>query len=103
MVELLGVISVVLLSGINLAHLLFTVGITMEQIKTGWGFGTNWDLLALMPWLLESAGVAVMILALVFLLLSRKKRLLRNWRIGCGVLLGVFFLQTALTNLFFWM
>ncbi len=98
--EVFGCICLLMLVPANLVHLFFTALISLEQIKTGWGYGTNWDLAALFPWMLESLGTPVVILGLVFLCLSWKKPALKALRVWCGILTGLFFLQGLITNLF---
>lgn len=52
-----GWILTALLAGTNAVHLLWTVWLTVEQVRTGWGYGTSMELAVLMPWLLIAAVV----------------------------------------------
>ena len=69
-----GIVTLVLLSGVNLAHLLWTVHFALEQMQTGWGGGTNADLGVLLPWIVEILCLPAMITAVVYLILAAFKK-----------------------------
>lgn len=86
----------------NLAHLLWTVWLTVEQIRTGWGAGTGMDILVLVPWLVELLGAPLFLIGVVFFILSVRHRPKRSLLIANAVLLSALLLQYGLTNLFVW-
>lgn len=95
-----GIVSLVLAVWGNLGHLLFTVWVSAEQLKTGWGYGTDMEMAVLMPWLVEVLCIPAFIIGATFLVLSLKKpvsRVLRRWCVG---LYAVLLLQIVLTNFF---
>ena len=88
------------LSAVNLLHLIWTVWLTVEQIQTGWGYGTNMEMLALLPWAVEFLCAPVLIAAVVYGVLSiffphEKRMMVMNAVLFCCAVL-----QFGLTNLF---
>ncbi len=99
-VTLLGAFSAVAAGMGNLLHCLFTIWLTVEQLETGWGYGTDIEMAALLPWMLELLCVPGCIAAVVFFLLCGKKKVPKRIRAANGVLYGLLVLQTGLVNLF---
>ena len=73
-----GIVSLVLAVWGNLGHLLFTVWVSAEQLKTGWGYGTDMEMAVLMPWLVEVLCIPAFIIGAAFLV-----QLLKNRYPGC--------------------
>lgn len=97
-----GVITIALLSVVNILHLLWTVWLTYEQINMGWGKGTDIGMAALWPWLVELLCLPVLIVAIVFLCISVVRRPLKRILITNVVLLLAAVTQYVVTNLFIW-
>lgn len=95
-----GVITIVLLSLVNLSHGLWTYWLVAEQLQTGWGYGTNMDLAVLMPWLAELLCAPAMIAAVVYLIMSCFLRHKKGILIANIVLFACAAAQYILTNLF---
>ena len=97
-----GVLLVIALAGVNLLHLLWTVWLVWEQIETGWGYGTNLEMLALLPWMTELLCAPVLLAGLVYLVLSVRRSPGKRLVVANAVLLGCAFAQIGITNLFLW-
>ncbi len=97
-----GIITLVLMIQVNLAHLIWTADFTMEQLKTGWGGGTGADLGVLYPWLVEIICLPAMITGLVYLILAAFKK---PGKVLLFFNLGLFIAavgQYVFTNVFIW-
>ena len=97
-----GATVLALLAGVNVLHLLWTVWLTAEQIQTGWGYGTDIEMLALLPWLTELVCIPALIVGLVYLILSFFFRHRKGLTAVNAVLFAAALVQYALTNLFLW-
>ena len=95
-----GTLLSIALAFANLVHSLFTYWICVEQIQTGWGYGTNWEMGILLPWMVEFLSIPLIIAAIVYFVLSIWKKS-EKW---VFILATVFFVlevcQIALLNLF---
>ena len=65
-----GILLLPALSLVNLSHLLWTFWLTVEQIKTGWGYGTNISTLGLVPMVIQRLSIPVLLAALLFFVLA---------------------------------
>lgn len=97
-----GIVMLSLLSLVNLSHILWTYWLTVEQIKTGWGFGTSIELAVLYPWLTELFCAPVLLAAAVYLILSCFKEQRKSILIANCILFAAAIAQYLLTNLFIW-
>lgn len=71
-----------------------------EQIKTGWGYGTNIEMGALILWLLQGISLVPIALAAVFIVLAIVNKD-HHWKIVLsGAFLAGTVLSIALSNLF---
>ena len=95
-----GAIICQLLAIANLVHAFFTWGICAEQIKTGWGYGTNWEMGALLPWFVELLSVPIILAGIVFLAMNLWKKSEKAIFILCVIFLACEVLQIILMNLF---
>ena len=95
-----GAIVCQLLAIANFVHALFTWGICAEQIKTGWGYGTNWEMGALLPWFVELLSVPLILAGIVFLTMNLWKRSEKVIFVLCAIFLACEVLQIILMNLF---
>lgn len=100
--NIFSIIMIVLLILINLAHLLWTFWLVIEQIKTGFGFGTNMELGVLYPWITEILCSPVLIGGIVYLIICVFKRPNKPLLITNVCLFSAAVLQYAITNLFIW-
>lgn len=62
-----GIVCIVFLSIISLFHLFWTITLSIEQIKTGWGNGTSLELGVLYPLLIEFISIPFLITEIIFL------------------------------------
>ncbi len=95
-----GIIVTIMLSLANLCHLLWTFWLTFEQFQTGWGFGTNIELLVLLPWITEIILSPLLLLSLIYLVCFLVKREISAAYISTLSLAAALLLQFGLTNLF---
>ena len=54
----------------NIFFLLWTIILINEQIKTGWGYGTNLEMLVLAPIMVFICSIPAIVMELIFLPLS---------------------------------
>lgn len=97
-----GIIVIYLLSIGNLLHLFWTIWLTIEQIKTGWLYGTNLELGVLFPWLVELLCSPLLIAGIVYFVLHMLKPSNKNICIANIALFSLLVLQFFITNLFIW-
>ena len=99
-INIFGTVVSMLLAFSNFVHAFFTWGICAEQIKTGWGFGTNWEMGVLWPWLVEILSVPIIFAGITFLIINIWKKSEKTVFVLCTVLLILQVLQIILLNLF---
>ncbi len=95
-----GWLTAPLLGLANLIQLFWTVWLTEEQIRTGWGYPTNLELAVLYPWITQLLLLPVVIGAGILLLYAAIKR---NRGVILWVDLGLWLLlllQYGVTDLF---
>lgn len=97
-----GVILIVMLALVNLGHVLWTWWLISEQLQTGWGYGTNMEMLVLMPWMTELVCVPAMIAGVVYLVLSFFLRHKKGILAANIILFACAAVQIGVTNLFIW-
>ena len=95
-----GIVYTIMLSLANLCHLIWTGWLTLEQCQTGWGFGTNIELLSLLLWLTEIILSPLLLLSLIYLVVVLIKREISKAYFSTLALTVALFLQFGLTNLF---
>lgn len=107
--EVMGIIGIVVLGIANLVNVPWTLWLVTEQLETGWGYGTNIEMMALMVWMVEFVSIPAAIFAIVYFVLYRidrrsEKPLKTKNKIVIAnvVLLVCFVLQIGITNLFIW-
>lgn len=100
--DVFGIVTVFLLAAGNVLHLLWTVHLTLEQVETGWGYGTEMELGVLWPWLTELLCAPALIFGIVYLVLAAFKPTQKSLRIGAWCCFLALVLQYAVTNLFIW-
>ena len=97
-----GIIMIVVLSMANLVNVPTTIHLVLEQIKMGWGYGTNMDIAVLWPWMLEILCAPVVIAGAVYFVVSILKKNSGAILIANVVLYVFLVLQYIITNLFIW-
>lgn len=98
--NIFGIFTGVLLFLANSLHILWTYWLTVEQIETGWGYSTNLEMMALLPWMLELLSIPLIIAEVVYLVMSYFKRHHMAVFISNIALFGLLIMQYVLTNLF---
>lgn len=96
----LGMIPLIILTISNIIHLPLTFSIVFEQIQTGFGYGTNFELGVLYYWIVEIILIIPLIVALIFLILMYVKKIPNQEIINRIYLFLLIFLQIGLSNLF---
>lgn len=101
-VTIYGVVTIYLLFIANLLNIIWTIWLTIEQIKTGWGYGTNLEIGVLWPWTTELLCIPLIIVGIVYFIIhffncSYKKIFIVN-----VVLFSILLFQYFITNLFIW-
>ena len=100
---LMVVFGLIVLIGLilaNLASLLFTVDLTIEQVGSSWGDGTRIEMLALIPWMIELACVPLVGAGAAYLILHGWFTSRRGLLIANAALYALLLMQFVLTNLF---
>lgn len=95
-----AVSMVAALAPANLVHLGWTVWLTLEQIETGWGWGTGIEMLALALWMAELACLPVLLLGVIYFVASFFRQQKKGLLIANIGLFACLVLQIAVTNLF---
>lgn len=98
-----AIVTVVVLSVVNLLHLLWTVWLTAEQIETGWGGGTGIEMMAILLWMTEFLCLPGLLFGLVYWVLSCFRRQKRSLLIANAILFLCALTQIGMTNLFLYM
>ena len=98
--NVIGIISTILLGIANVCNLFFTICLLIEQIETGWGFSTNYEMLVLVPWMIEIVCFPVIVLAIVYFILNIFKKSKHGLFVANVVLFSLLLCQYLLTNLF---
>lgn len=96
----LGFIPLLILIISNVIHLPLTISIIFEQINTGFGYGTDYELGVLYYWIIEFILILPIILSLIFILIMFKEKNLKKEILNRLILLLILILQIALSNLF---
>ena len=100
-IKIFTIVMMLVLILCNLLHFgLFTFWIIIEQIETGYGYGTNIEMGALYIWLFELLLIPVFIVTLLyflygFLMKVNKKKMLLNFLLFVLILFQIF-----ITNFF---
>lgn len=98
-----GIVMIVALAWINLLHLPWSIWLVLEQINTGWGGGTDIEMLALAPWTVELLSIPFLLAEIVFLLLfAFRSHSVTGIRTANVCLFAGALLQFGITNLFMW-
>lgn len=100
LMEFFAVLLLIFLIPVNLAHLPFTVWLVTEQIETGWGYGTNIEMMVLLPWMIQALSVLVLLGALIYEIIAWKKQYRAGLRRAALLLAAVALLQFILTDVF---
>lgn len=95
-----GIIVTALSVVANAVHLPWLIWLSVEQIQTGWGFGTWMELAVLWPWMIEFILSPILIAGIAFLIFAIFRRPKKGVLISSAVLTGLLFLQFFLLNLF---
>jgi len=86
----------------NVLNLIWTIWLTVEQVKTGWGFGTNMELGVLWPWLTQVICVPVLVASIIyFVMCAFQDHTPRTKWINAG-LFALVLVQYGIVNLFIW-
>ncbi len=97
-----GFITALLLSVANLLQILWFVWLTVEQVKTGFGFGTNMDIMAIMPMFTAVVSIPFGVNAAVYLVMCLRKKSEKWVTILNAVLFAALIAQIGLIQLFIW-
>ena len=107
--EVMGVIGIVVLVIANLINLPWSFWLVTEQLETGWGYGTNVEMMALLIWMVEFVSIPAVIFAITYFILYNidkrsQKPLETKSKVFTAnvVLLSFLVLQIGITNLFIW-
>ena len=69
-----GIIVTALSVVANTVHLPWLIWLSIEQIQTGWGFGTWMELAVLWPWMIEFILSPILIAGIAFLIFAIFRR-----------------------------
>lgn len=96
----ISIFLLTLLGGANLSHLLFTIWLTIEQVDTGWGYGTNLEMAVLLPWAIEALSIPLLLGTLVYEIAAWRRQYRNGLHTAVSLLAGSALLQFILTNVF---
>ena len=86
----------------NICQVFWTVLLTSEQIKTGWGYGTNLEIAVIVPILTSMLCVPVLLAGLIYFILHAFRRSGKGICIANIALYAALLLQSVLIYLFMW-
>ncbi len=95
-----GFITALLLSVANLLQILWFVWLAVEQFKTGFGFGTNMEIMAIMPMFTAVASIPFGVNAVVYLVMCLRKKSEKWVTVLNAVLFAALIAQIGLIQLF---
>ena len=98
--SILGAIVLVAMVAANVMQIPWTLNMILEQIATGWGYGTNMELAMLYPWMAEILSFPAAVLTVFVLCFPAIRPTERPIRVAAVILLALAAVQTVLTNLF---
>ena len=93
-------VMLVAFSQANLLMLIWTIWLTAEQIRTGWGWGTGIEMLAIALWMAELLCLPVLLAGLVYAVMCFYRKQSRGLLIANIALFVCLVAQIAVTNLF---
>lgn len=95
-----GIITCIILSIVNVVNSVWTIAFSIEQTQTVWGYGTNFELATLIPWMVQVLCLPGILVGIVYLLFAYFRKYHRTMRIINLSLLLLCILQYILINLF---
>lgn len=95
-----GIIVTVFSAMANLLHLPWFIHILAEQVKTGWGGGTNIELAVLYPWMIEFLSIPILLGGIALFIASFFRRPKLGLLISSTALTLLLTVQFVLLNLF---
>lgn len=96
-----SIVSLIVAGLINLVHFPLFVIASAEQIQTGWGYGTNFEMGVLYWWIAEFLMIIPLLVTAALFVVSLVKRDYRTKILFNAVLFVLFVLQVVVTNIFF--
>lgn len=97
-----GALTAIIGAAGNIINLPWTLSLVAEELKTGFGYGTNIEMAALVIWMIEILSVPIIALESVYFITSalkhESKRFMKLNIVFCALLI----LQMVITNLFIW-
>ena len=100
--QVFGLVMLIALILSNLANLLFTVALTIEQIGSPWGSGTNMEMLVLMPFMIELLCLPILAAGIVYFVLHAFRSSHKGILIANISTYALLISQYVLTHLFIW-
>ena len=100
--HIFGIALIYLLSVTNSFNIPWTYWLVKEQCITGWGNGTNMDILVLVPWIVQIACIPVAVAALAYFILSYVLRSDKKVIVTNIILFAALCVQSLFINLFIW-
>ena len=99
-VNIYGILTAIASSISNLLQIFWLVWLAAEQVKTGFGHGTDMDILALIPMIMNIIAIPSIIASMIFLTIHIFKKSSKNIFIINLVLWVVLLIQIGLIQLF---
>ena len=96
----LGAVSCILGSIALLINFLVFLILFHEQLKTGWGYSTNYEMLTLLFWMVEFCTLPLLLAEFAYVVYELFKKNCRSMLIANAVILGANVLFILFTNLF---
>lgn len=95
-----GIITCIILSIVNLVNLVWTIAFGIEQVQTVWGYGTNYELATLIPWMIQFLCLPGIFLGIVYVWFAYSRKYHRTMKMINLLLVCTALLQYVLINLF---
>lgn len=101
-IEAFGLVTCILLGIADFLQIFWLIWLTIEQFKTGFGYGTNMEILALVPMLMNALALPVAVLGVIYCAVGARGRARRAVYFTAISLLSTLLLQVGLIQLFIW-
>lgn len=97
-----GVIAAIMGFAGNIINLPCTASLVAEEIKMGFGHGTNIEMAALVVWMVEILSVPIIVTEVLYFVMSALKRTGKRFMKLNVAFCALLLLQIIITNLFIW-
>jgi hypothetical protein len=89
-------ISTIIFTFLNIIHIYFPIHLIIEDIKNKTIYGTNLEIMVLVPWIIELISIPLIIGEVAFLIICRKMKHKKTMNV---LIFSTYIVQTILFNI----